>query len=78
MPIVDVQPVFDGVQPDFIRRADRLPAAHVATSGNQSLTHRPPCPCCFQARLLARIGELNSPIAVMTRPKLGGIGFARH
>ena len=50
-------------------------SAHSAVCGSQSLTHRPLCPCCRHARLLGRIGESNSPIAVMTRPKLGGIGL---
>ena len=47
-------------------------SAHSAMCGSQSETQRPLWPCCFQVRFDARIGESNSPIAVMTRPKLGG------
>jgi len=50
-------------------------SAHVARCGSQSLIQMPPSPCCFHARLDARIGESNSPIAVITRPKLGGMGL---
>ena len=52
-----------------------MSSAHVAMWGSQSLTHRPPLPCCAHWRFDARIGESNSPIAVITRPKLGGMGL---
>jgi len=49
-------------------------SAQVAMCGSQSEIHIPPWPCCCQVRFEPSRGELNSPIAVITLPKLDGIG----
>src|SRR5260221_9424351 len=46
-----------------------------AVCGNQSDTHSPLCPCRFHCRFEANNGDPDSPIAVITLPKLGGNGL---
>ena len=43
--------------------------------GSQSLTHRPPSPCCAHFRLLAMSGGFFSPIAVITGLNDAGSGW---
>src|SRR5215213_4686281 len=55
---------------------DRITArssAQVEMWGSQSEIHMPLLPCCCQVRFEASRGELYSPIAVITLPKLSGI-----
>ena len=59
-------------------RITAMSSTHVAMCGSQSLTQVPLWPCCFHWRLLARIGESNSPIAVMTRAEARRDRLARE
>ena len=43
-----------------------------AMCGIQSENHWPDWPCCFHSRFEASRGDFDSPIAVMTDPKLSG------
>src|SRR5881394_3479171 len=54
------------MQERMTARSSTMPAVW----GNQSDTQMPLLPCYFQVRLDASSGEPDSPIAVMTGPKL--------